>query len=451
MRTVAAVSTPRGKGGVAMIRITGPDAVRVAGLVSRRPCGTPLEETEPGRAVRTLFHKGNDVFDDGMATIFFAPRSFTGEDTAELVCHGGPLVTQKLLEAVFAAGAFPAGPGEFTRRAFQNGKMTLSQAEAVGGLIDAKTESHLRTSLLQCRGSLSKKLNAVFDELKFLLASVYAYIDYPDEDMTDVTPEEMKERLAKIGKTLEALCDSRSYGKAISEGIRAVIVGKPNTGKSAFLNMLTGEDSAIVTDEAGTTRDIVREQVKLGDLLLNLADTAGLRESENKVERIGIGKSLEALSDAELVFAVFDGSKELDENDADVLEKIRAAGKENATVCVMNKEDIGAVSSSPLPCGVRISALNGSGLKDLIPAVKERLSLAEPEDPGEILTNARQYAAIEKARTHVARAIEALGSYTQDIAGLDLEMALASLAEADGRTVSEAVVDEIFSHFCVGK
>ncbi|MBP5230851.1 MAG: tRNA uridine-5-carboxymethylaminomethyl(34) synthesis GTPase MnmE [Clostridia bacterium] len=451
MRTVAAVSTPRGKGGVAMVRITGENAIPIADLVASRPNGVGLPETESAHAVRTLFHANGEAFDDGMTTVFRAPRSFTGEDTVEFVCHGGPLVTQKLLTAVFAAGAFPAGPGEFTRRAFQNGKISLSQAEAVGGLIDAKTERHLQVSLLQCRGALTKKLNEVHDSLTRLIASVYAFIDYPDADMTDVSVEDMKTELKRILSELDALCGSRAYGKAISEGVRTVIVGKPNTGKSALLNMLAGEDLAIVTEEAGTTRDVIRQQILLGGFLLNLADTAGLRESENRIETIGIGKSLSELSEAELVLAVFDGSEPLDEEDELVLRRISEAGKESVAVCVMNKSDLGIKAEPPLPESVSFSALTGEGRDRLEEAVRNRLSLAEPSDYGEIITNARQFAALEKAKTHVERALGTLDGYTQDIAGLDLEQALAALEEADGRSVSEAVVGEIFSHFCVGK
>ncbi len=451
MRTIAAVSTPRGKGGVALIRISGDDAFAVAEKVAVRPNGVPLSETEPNKSVRTFFCRNGQPFDDGMTVLFRAPHSFTGEDTAELCCHGGPLVTQTLLTAVFAAGAFPAGPGEFTRRAFQNGKLTLSQAEAIGGLIDAKTDRHLQVSILQCRGSLSAKLQSVFDRLTFLVASVYAYIDYPDEDMTDVTVPEMKERLISIKNELDALCGSRAYGKAISEGIRTVIVGKPNTGKSALLNMLAGEERAIVTDEAGTTRDIVSEQILLDGFLLNLSDTAGLRESDNKVEKIGIGKSLSALSEAELVFAVFDGSEPLTAEDEDVLTRIREADKEPVTVCILNKSDLGIRAKAPLPGAVILSAAEGTGRDQLEKAVRERLSLNEPDDPGEILTNARQYAALERASGHLARALETLDGFTQDMAGLDLEQALAALGEADGRSISETVVNEIFSHFCVGK
>lgn len=451
MRTIAAVSTPRGKGGVALIRISGDDAVAVAEKVAFRPNGIPLGDTEPNRAVRTLFCKNGQPFDDGMTTVFRAPRSYTGEDTVELSCHGGPLVTRTLLTQVFLAGASPAGPGEFTRRAFQNGKITLSQAEAVGGLIDAKTDRQLEVSVLQCGGSLSAKLSSLSDRLTRLLASVYAYIDYPDEDMTDVPVPEMKKQLEEMYTEVCRLCATRAYGKAVSDGIKTVIVGKPNTGKSTLLNLLAGEDRAIVTEEAGTTRDVIKEEIVLGDYLLELSDTAGLRESGGRIEKLGMERSVAALNDAELVFAVFDGSAPPDEEDRLVLSRIREAGKEPVTVCVMNKADLGVNSDPPLPCFVRMSAASGKGREELEAAVRKLLDLDMPSDPGEILVNARQFAALEKTRVHLENALETLSSYTQDMAGLDLEQALAALGEADGRSVSEAVVNEIFSHFCVGK
>ena len=447
MRTVAAVSTPKGKGGVALIRVSGDDAIAIAEKVTSRP----LADVTANRTVHTLFVQDGQPFDDGMATVFRAPRSFTGEDTVELCCHGGLLVTQKLLTAVFAAGAFPAGPGEFTRRAFQNGKLTLSQAEAVGGIIDAKSERFLTVSLLQCKGSLSAKLSEMCDSLRFLIASMYAFIDYPDEDMTDVSPDELKVRLRTLLSETEALCRSHNYGKAISEGIRTVIVGKPNTGKSALLNLLAGEERAIVTDIAGTTRDVVREQVKLGDLLLNLSDTAGVRETEDKVEQIGVRRSVEALEQAELVFAVFDGSKPSDAEDEEVVSLIRAHGKEAVTVCVMNKSDLGTAAEPPFADAVRVSATKGTGVPELEAAVRRKCEITEQTDMGEIITGARQFAALTKVKEHLKNALTSLEGFTQDLAGLDMEQALQALYEADGREVSEDIVNEIFSHFCVGK
>ncbi len=451
MRTVAAISTPYGKGGVALIRVTGDDAISIAEKVAKRMGSTPLSDTPAGQAVRVTFEDGGVPFDDGLVTVFRKPRSFTGEDVAELCCHGGILVTQKLLSAVFAAGAFPAGPGEFTRRAFQNGKLSLSQAEAVGGLIDAKSEKYLTVSLLQCRGALSEKLQSICDRLKFLMASVYAYIDYPDEDMTDVSVEEMRVRLQDICREVQTLCDSHSYGKAISEGIPTAIIGKPNVGKSALLNALAGEERAIVTEIPGTTRDVVKEQIRLGDLLLNLADTAGIHQSEDRVEQIGIQRSVKSLQEADLVLAVFDGSRELDDEDRAILKLIKESGKEAQTVYVVNKCDLGVCAWELSHKAIVISAKEKTGLEHLEKAVKERFGEIEPEAMGEIVVGARQFAALQKAKGFLADALRTLDGFSQDMAGLDMENALQALEEVDGKAASDEIVNEIFSHFCVGK
>ncbi len=454
MRTVAAISTPYGKGGVALIRITGDEAVSIAEKVAVRTGNGTLSSAPSATAVRVTFEDGGVPFDDGLATVFRAPRSFTGEDVVELCCHGGILVTQKLLGAVFTAGAFPAGPGEFTRRAFQNGKLSLSQAEAVGGLIDAKSEKYLTVSLLQCKGALSEKLQSLCGRLRFLMASVYAYIDYPDEDMTDVTVEEMRERLVSLLKEVQTLCDSHAYGKAISEGIPVCILGKPNTGKSALLNALAKEDRAIVTAIPGTTRDVVKEQVRLGDLLLNLSDTAGIRDSDDVVEQIGIQRSVRSLEEAELVLAVFDGSRPLEDEDLEVLRLIRDHGKEEQTVYLLNKSDLKedpSIRTSLPKEPVVISALEKAGLDSLEAAVKERFVHSEAEALGEIVVGARQFAALTKAKGHLADALNTLEGFSQDMAGLDMEHALQALEEVDGKTASDEIVSEIFSHFCVGK
>lgn len=456
MRTVAAISTPYGKGGVALIRITGADAFAVAERVSRRAGNRRLTDSPPNTALHVTFMDGTTAFDDGMVTLFRAPRSFTGEDTAELCCHGGIFVTQKLLAAVFAAGAAPAGAGEFTRRAFQNGKLSLSQAEAVGGLIDAKSDACLTVSLLQCRGALSEKLRALCGQLKELLASVYAYIDYPDEDMTDVSVPELRKRLQTIAGEVQHLCDSHAYGKAISEGIRAALIGKPNTGKSALLNALAGEERAIVTEIAGTTRDVVREQIRLGDLLLQLSDTAGLRESGDRVEQIGIARSLAALQEAELVLAVFDGVAPMDEQDRAVLQLLQKHQKQEQTIYLVNKADLGQPDEAllralPADRTVVLSAQTGLGLDALTAAVRAAYVRVEPSSPGEVVMGARQFAALSMAGKHLQNALHALDGFTQDVAGLDMERALRALEEVDGRTASEEIVQEIFSRFCVGK
>ena len=290
------------------------------------------------------------------------------------------------------------------------------------------------------------------DKLTHLAASVYAYIDYPDEDLRDVSSDEMKETLLSVREEILRLIGTHRYGQAISEGINTVIVGKPNTGKSSVLNSLIGYDRAIVTDIAGTTRDVVTEQIRLGDLLLNLSDTAGIHESGDLIENIGITKSKEALNNAELVLAVFDGSKPLDSEDSGILEQISLAGKEDCTVCLLNKSDLGIVVPN-LPFGREIifSAAEGIGKDKLEQEIGNLFGEGNISSLGEVIVGARQYAALKRSLSSVENALTALESFTQDIAGMDIEEAIASLGELDGRTASEQVVNEIFSHFCVGK
>jgi len=452
VRTIAAISTPLGKGGVAMIRITGDIAIKVTSALFTPKSGKNIEDISSNTAVYGSFFDKDGVFDDGIITIYRAPKSYTGEDTVELCCHGGILVTKKLLETAITAGAYYAEAGEFTKRAFINGKLTLSQAEAVGGIIDAKNEKHLTVSLLQSKGALSAKIKDLSDKLTLLAASVYAYIDYPDEDLRDVSVEEMKDSLLVIRDELFRLKETHRYGQAISEGINTVIIGKPNTGKSSVLNTLIGYDRAIVTDIAGTTRDIVTEQIRLGDLLLNLSDTAGIRESSDVIESIGINKSKQALADAELVLAVFDGSRPFDEDDKEIIKQISLTGKEDCTVCLLNKSDLRTVLPE-IAFGKQIffSALEGLGKERLEKIIGEMFGEGNISSLGEIIVGARQYAALSRAFVAIDNALSSLDGFTQDIAGMDIEEAIACLGELDGRLASEQVVNEIFSHFCVGK
>ncbi len=454
MSTIAAIGTPHGKGGVAMIRISGEDAFEVAERIFVPASPERFKEKLHGRVYYGSFADEKGIFDDGICILFETPRSFTGENVAELYCHGGVLVTQKLLAAALKNGAVMAGAGEFTRRAFINGKLTLTQAEAIGGIIDSKSEKHLEVSAKQANGSLSRHLGAIYDELKMLAASVYAFIDYPDEDMTDVTVEEMRAKLIEVKVKLDRLAGSHTYGKAISEGIATAIVGKPNTGKSSLLNALCGEERAIVTDIAGTTRDVVTENVRLGNMILRLSDTAGIRESDDTVEKIGIEKSKKALEEASLVLAVFDLSSRFDEDDKRIIDALLASDKSEKTVCILNKSDISTDDTYfelPFKNKVVISARNREGIDALVDTVAMMFGAGEIGENDEIVVNARQCAAIANASSSVGNAIDALNAFTQDIAGMDIEQALSALAEADGRTVNEDIVNEIFSRFCVGK
>lgn len=449
MRTISAIGTPHGVGAVSMIRLTGDDVFAVVEKVfcakSKNAC--------PRTAIYGNFKDERGFFDDGIVILYPAPASYTGEDMAELMCHGGVLATQRLLSATLSAGAVMASAGEFTRRAFINGKLSLSQAEAVGLLIEAKTDSCLDIGIKHLGGALTRSINECSDSLLAMASSMYAYIDYPEEDLTDLSPEELKEGLAAVLARLERLKNSYRYGKAITEGVKCAIVGCPNTGKSSVLNMLAGEERAIVTSIAGTTRDVVTETVRLGDVLLCLADTAGLREGGGEIERIGIKRSIESLNGAELVLAVFDGSKPQSDGDNSVIEHIKQAGKTAVTVGIINKSDKGKPHPYNLPFKqISLSAKSGEGAEALEEAVNALYGGGIERDAGETVTNARQHAAVCRAAESVSAAIAALeAGYTQDVAGLDIEDAIAALGELDGKRVNEDIVNEIFSRFCVGK
>ena len=438
--TVAAVSTPRGKGGVAMLRVSGPDARAVLAGVFRPRGDVPLR---PRTAVYGSFYDDGGVFDDGIAVFYASPASYTGEDTAELCCHGGLLVTERLLAAVLAAGAQPAGPGEFTRRAFLNGKLTLTEAEAVAGIIDAASARRLEIGVRQAGGSLSRRIDGLYGRLVTLAASLRAYIDYPDEDLADLSEAETAAELSAVRAELDALADSHRYGRAVSEGVRTVLVGRTNTGKSSLLNLLLGFERALVSDEAGTTRDVVSAPAVVCGIPLLLADTAGLRAGAGEVERAGIRKSIEQLEQAELVLAVFDVSQPAPS---------RARGMAAQTGGVFNTRDWAAQAAPPalFETQVCLSARTGAGREALENAVGALYGGLEP-DMDSVVTSARQAAALRRASEALDGALRALGDGAPDASGTELDAAIAAQVELDGRSVSEAVVAEIFSRFGVGK
>lgn len=447
MSTIAAISTPRGVGGIAVIRVSGDDAAAVCGRIFLPKSGKAMDSYPAGTEVHGTFRDGSGDFDDGMAVLFRAPRSFTGEDTAEFSCHGGLLVQQRLLAACFAAGCVPAMPGEFSKRAFINGKLTLSQAEAIGGIIDARTDECLYAGLRQLGGSLSEEINGISHELVSAAAAICACADYPDEDITETTSEELKERLGRVLDRLEALIKTHRYGKAISDGIRTVICGRPNTGKSTLMNRLCGEDRVIVSDSAGTTRDVVTETVRVGSVLLRLSDTAGIRDGAEGAEKSGIERSKSMIESAELILCVFDGSRDLTDDDREL---IRATEPYRAnTVCVMNKCDLGRCAS-PFEPAVYVSAKSGDNMAQLYELIN---SFAGKNDAGngEIIVSARQHAAAVRCAEAVRDALTTLDGFTPDVAATDIARAAAAIGEIDGRTVGEEIVGEIFSHFCVGK
>ena len=452
--TVAAISTPYGRGGVALIRICGEDAFAVADRVFRPASGRLPSSLEHGRMVYGDILLGGEKTDDGMAVIFKAPHSFTGEDTVEITCHGGILVSSKVLEAVFDAGASPARPGEFTKRAFVNGKLSLSQAEAVINVIDAESTASLRLSLSHASGALTRKIDGIYNELLALLAQSYVFADYPDEDLTDLSVEEMTEGLRRIKNELVHLHNTYDTGRAINEGVYTAIVGRPNAGKSSLLNLLAGKERAIVSDIEGTTRDYVEESVTVGDLVLRLCDTAGIRESEDAIERIGIQRSFDAIERAELVLAVFDGSADATLEDRLLAEKLRESPCRK--IAVINKCELvqkPVTDTSFFDATIRISTVTGQGIDELKKKIVSLFISGEIDyNQDVLLVNARQASAVKEAISCLERAISALEcGYTQDLAGLDIEQAMAALGQTDGRSVGIDVVDSIFHNFCVGK
>jgi len=456
--TIAAISTAYGRGGIAVIRISGEDAILAAGKCFLAANGLPLEQQAHGHCVYGAILKGGVQIDDGMCTVFRAPHSYTGEDTAEISCHGGILLTEKVLEAVFEAGARQAGPGEFTRRAFTNGKLSLSQAEAVGLLIDAVSEEQLALAVSHERGVVKKKADALYEQLKTIVTGVYANVDFPDEDLAELSGDEVLASLADIRRELEMLKSSYRVGRAVCEGIQTAIAGKPNTGKSSLLNRLVGRERAIVTDIAGTTRDTIEETVLCGRVMLRLADTAGIHTAGDEVERIGVERSLAAIAEAELIFAVFDRSRPLDQEDAALLEKLDSCG--GVKIALLNKCDLPAAwtenelaESGIFAHILEISAEHDRGI-DALRRLAEDLFAAGEIDYNEraVIASARQNASVSRALEFVKSAESALSvGLSTDMAGFDLEAALSELSELDGRRVTEEIVDGIFHRFCVGK
>ena len=456
--TIAAIATPYGRGGIATIRISGGNAIAVADAVFVAKNGKKLSETPQNRIVYGDILFQNEVVDDGMAAIFRAPHSYTGEDTVEISCHGGILMTETVLTAILAAGATQAGPGEFTKRAFINGKLSLTEAEAVIDLIDAETEDQIKLARQHTSGVLSKELSSLYDGLLSLVSQAYVFADYPDEDLTDISPEEIREELIRIRDKVERLLASYTAGHAIADGIYTVVAGKPNTGKSSLMNALLEKERAIVSSVAGTTRDYLEEKATVGKIRLILVDTAGIHTSEDEVEQIGITRSVTVLEKAELVLAVFDASTPCSEEDLAFIQMI--APLTVPKIAILNKSDLLCDESDSYLAHLHgyhtvlsLSAKTKDGMERLKNTV-EGLFVSGDIDYSQtaILSNARQKASLARAKASLDDAIAALDNgFTQDVAGLDIENAMSALGDVDGRSVTGDIVDSIFHRFCVGK
>lgn len=453
MTTIAAIATPNAPGGIAVIRISGERAFEVAEKIFVPAGDKKVADMRGYTCAYGEAFDGEERLDDCILTVFRAPHSFTGEDTAEISCHGGIYVTRRILRAALANGAVMAQAGEFTKRAFLNGKIDLTQAESVMDIISAKGERELKMAENIREGAAYKAVRKISDRLMNMLGSLAAWTDYPDEDIPEVEPETMRTELENIRAELESFIRNYDSGRILREGVSTVIVGRPNVGKSTLFNALSGCERSIVTDIAGTTRDAVEETVKLGDVTLRLMDTAGIRETSDKIEEIGVNIAQKAIESAELVIAVFDGSEKMGDDDVNIINKINF----NNSVAVVNKNDLSTVIDiteleKHFKHIVYLSAKENSGTDELCACIEDIFRLNEPFFNDVTVANERQKKCVDVCLENVEKAVEAIECGEMlDAVNVLIDYAEQSLLELIGEKITDAVVDEVFSRFCVGK
>lgn len=449
--TIAAIATGTQVSAIGIIRLSGDETFQVIDRLFFPYSGKKMSESADRRLIfGELRDRAGELLDVCLCTISHAPHSYTGENTAELQCHGSPTVLRAALDELFALGARQAAPGEFTKRAFMNGRMELCAAEAVADIIDAETVECAKNAAGQLSGAISRRVDGIYSALTDISSHYHAVLDYPDEDIEDFQLESYEGSLTSALAELERLLQSHERGKLMTGGIPAAIAGRPNAGKSSLLNALLGYDRAIVTAIPGTTRDTIEEKLRIGRLTLRLIDTAGIRNTDDEVERLGVERSRAAMSKAELVIAVVDGSGEISDEDLEVIAQAEAAPK---GIVVLSKRDIaepGAEIATALPV-VSLSSVTGEGMDELERVIAEQFPL--PEVPaGEILTNVRQADAVKRAIEYMRSALDSMrAGMTPDIVLTETEGAMSALGELSGRTVREDVTNRIFQRFCVGK
>ena len=453
MSTIAAVSTPNAVGGIAVIRISGEDAIKVAERIFSPYGEKKVADMAGYTCAYGIAHDGDERLDDCILTVFRAPHSYTGEDIAELSCHGGLYITKRVLRAALANGAVNAEAGEFTKRAYLNGKLDLMKAEAVMDIISAKGEREMKMAENLREGAAYKKAKKCSDKLMKILGDLAAWADYPEEDIPEVRPEILGDELREIRDDLRSLVKNYDSGRILREGVATAIIGRPNVGKSTLFNCLSGCERSIVTEIAGTTRDIIEESVRIGDITLRLSDTAGIHETDDMIEGIGVDMAEKMINSSELVIAVFDGSCPLTEDDFYLINKINI----NNTIAVINKNDVEQVIDTSLLREkikhiVYLSAKENTGVNELHDCIEEIFKLSEADFGTATAANERQKKCIDKALEGIESAISSLEiGEMLDAVNIILDEAEQSLLQLTGEKVTDAVVDEVFSRFCVGK
>ncbi len=451
--TIAAISTPIGVGGISVIRISGGGAVRTADSVFRSASGKQLSELKGYTALFGKIYDNETPLDEAVVTVFKAPHSYTGEDVVEISCHGGMYITNQVLRAVLKNGAKLAQPGEFTQRAFLNGKIDLTEAEAVMDIISAKGKAAARSALNIKEGRLRQEIDEIKDLLVNEAAHLSAWADYPEEDIPEVSNDVLLENISSAHKRILALINSYNSGRAVKQGIDTLIIGKPNVGKSTLMNFLTGVQKSIVTDIPGTTRDIIEETVVIGNAVLILSDTAGLRDTDNPVEKIGVELVKKRINSCGLALVVFDASRPLDEDDFSMLELI----KDTPSIAVINKTDLECVIDTDMirsktDACVFISASNGDGIDELTSAVENITGAAGFDENSAVISNERQYQCVLNAEKPLEQAAADISAgMTLDAVTVLIEEAIQNLLELTGERAGDTIVHSVFSKFCVGK
>lgn len=451
--TIAAVATPNAVGGISVIRISGEDAISIADKVFKPLYKKSLSELSGYSAAFGKIYDGDEEIDEAVVTVFLAPRSYTGENVVEISCHGGLYITRRVLRLIFSAGAKPADAGEFTKRAVLNGRMSLTQAEAVIDLINAGGRAGARAAKNALDGALYKEISKIVDKLTDISGNLSAWADFPEEDLDELDLAGFLQDLSDCKNKLASLLSGYDTGRLIQNGVQTAIIGKPNVGKSTLMNLLSGCEKSIVTDIAGTTRDVVEESVILGDLVLRLSDTAGIRDTDDKVEFVGVELAKKKMESSDLVLAVFDGSSTLSDDDKKLIKTL----SDKPCIAVVNKSDLKQAIDldyikSNIPRIVIISAKNTDCINLLQAEVEKAIKADNLTGMEAVLANERQFNCAKVACENLEKAIEEFNlGITLDAVTISVSDALASLLELTGEEVSEKVISNVFARFCVGK